>query len=252
MGASAAVLGSGVVGATPGEGRGLREIIRRGHRVFDATQDTERYFEFLRNRSIGVATESGTMQIQKKTDGDVGTQAYYTDEISLTFGLYGACDSSGTFTTELIWNYETNRNPNVNYGEPPLDYIGIGWRDGAWDYETDNLDDLFTSSSEIEYIGGSSPEGPGWEFGEYDLDHSRGYYAGVHINWIGDEPHEDTLSASYSHTWDDVEITGVSVGYPAGVSVSVSDVDKEFTKDYTDSGDFLRLAKCDSIPCAPS
>lgn len=248
-GASTVVLGSNVVGATRAEDPGLREIVEQGHQLLDATQDLQRYFEFLRNRGVGVAKERGTMEITKQTADDAGTQRYYTDEISLTFGLYSDCNSNGnpdgTYSTELFWEYETT----YNFGELPLDYMGIAWRDGAWDYETDSLDDLFTSSSEIEYIGGSSPEGPGWEFGEYNLDPSEIHYAGVHIDWIGDEPDEDTLSASYSHTWKDVEVTGVSVSYPAGISVSVSDVDKEFTKDYNDDGEFLRLSKYDATTC---
>ena len=58
---------------------------------------------------------------------------------------------------------------------------------------------------------------------------------------------ERELQGGYSHTWNDVSIDSASVGFPAGVSVSVSDGTYEWKTDTKNDGDtLLRLSECDT------
>jgi len=54
---------------------------------------------------------------------------------------------------------------------------------------------------------------------------------------------------SYSHTWSNVNITGVGVSYPGGVSVSVSNENNEWNKGRDDDGNFLRLSYDELTGC---
>jgi len=107
----------------------------------------------------------------------------------------------------------------------------------------------------VNFYGGSSGGGPIWEINDVETiyegwENDKVFYAGVDMNWKGSDPDARTISASYSHTWSDVTVNSVSIGYPAGVSVAVGSEDKRYTKGTNDSGDFLRLRKRDAILCS--
>lgn len=253
LGASvmAAAVGTGTVNATGKPD--YRRLIEQSHKVLQATNSVDKQHQFLLNRGIGTAVESTTLEFSHS-----GPSAQYltAKETSLWFSLFSDCTTDGypdgTYTAELVWEYDPD---DFETGHAPLDYSGIGWRSGSWDYETNTLDDLYNSDPDwISYKGGTSGNGPAWEVDDNGTvsasqDNTRQFYTGVHLNWTGDSPSETTISASYSHTWNNVTVSGVSVGYPFGVSVTVSNENEEWTKDYNDSGEFLRLSKYDAEGC---
>ncbi|WP_128478428.1 hypothetical protein [Halorussus pelagicus] len=233
--------------------RSYRETIEQSHQILKDTDSVEKQHKFLRNRGVGTAKSSALLEVEK-VDSGASTQVVETEETSLWFSLYNDCTSTGypdgTFTAELTWEYDPDFSET---GYSPKDYAGIGWRSGSWDYETNNTDDLYSSDPDwIYYDQGSSSMGPAWVVEDWKTiyasqDNTRKFTAGVHLDWTGDSPSEKTISASYSHTWSNVTISGVGTGYPGGVTVQVADNSEEWTKDTNDSGDFLRLSKNDSI-----
>lgn len=251
LGAATALSTVGVpVSATGGEPT-LEEIVDRSHRVLQAA-GPEKQHEFLRNRGVGTAMDSATWQVPTGTNDGVSIEWLSMAEISLSFSLYTDCSSSGyangTYIAELSWQYDASID---DWGASPDDFVGIAWDENTWYYEDNNLSDIDENSGQIEYYSGSSGEGPAWSVYDeatidngYEFDGQDYYWVNVDIVWTGQDHEMDnkTIAASYSHTWSDVTITGVGVSYPAGVTVSVSNETQEWTKDYNNEGDFLRLS----------
>ena len=251
LGAATAFPTAGVAVSSARSGPSFDEVLEQSHRVLQA-KGPEKQHEFLRNRGVGTAMKSTTYRMPTHTsDGGMSTQTLVESEISLTFSLFDDCGFNGypdgTYVAELSWNYDATWD---DYGDPPMDYVGIGWDDNTWYYEDNNVDDMYDNSDYVNYISGTSGNGPAWEIDdEYTLDNGYAfdgqdnYFVGVHLVWNGTESEKSnkTISASYSHTWSGVTVNSVGVSYPGGVSVGVSNENYEWNKGRDDNGNFLRL-----------
>lgn len=253
---AATVVGVPTAAAQSGTAKSLsyQEKLDKSHKILQATNSVEKQHKFLRNRGVGITSESTEMGLNSG-DG-VSVQEVSSEDLSLTFSLYTECDGREVtgFTAELTWEY--NNQYYEASGYPPNDYVGIAWDDGSWYYANNNVnEDLYSNSPYVNYYSGSSGGGPVWEVDDVETiyegwENDKLFYTGVDMSWEGSEPDDRTIAASYSHTWSDVTVKNVSVGFPAGVSVAVGSEDKRYTKDTSDSGDFLRLRKRDAILCS--
>lgn len=250
LGAATALTTAGVsVGSARG-GPSFEKILEQSHRILEA-KGPEKQHQFLRNRGVGTAMDSATYNMPSHASDGPSTQTLVEHEISLTFSLFNDCGFNGypdgTYVAELSWEYDASFD---DYGDPPMDHVGIGWDNNTWYYEDNNTSDMYDNSDYVNYKSGTSGRGPAWEINDdytldngYAFDGQDHYFVGVHLVWNGTESEKNnkTISASYSHTWSNVNINSVSVSYPGGVSVGVSNEDKEWNKGRDDSGEFLRL-----------
>lgn len=260
IGAATALSTAGVSISSARSGRSFEKILEASHRVLNA-KGPEKQHEFLRNHGVGTAKRSITYDMPSHGSNDgMSTQTLDTSEITLTFSLFNDCgfngSGDGTYVAELNWEY----NPSFDdSGDLPLDHVGIGWDDNTWYYETNSTSDMYDNSDYVSYKSGTSGQGPAWEVQDrWTIDNGTrydgqdNYFVGVHLVWNGADSLKDnrTIAASYSHAWSDVTISGVSVSYPAGVSVSVSNEEKEWNKGRDDNGNFLRLRYNDISGCS--
>lgn len=247
---AATVLSAGSATVTGARGKPtLREIVDQSHRVLQAA-GPEKQHQYLRNRGVATAKKSTTTKMPHTAEGP-STEVLTTSEITLTFSLYHDCGSygspDGTHIAELTWEYSPSAD---DWGSSPKDYAGIAWDNNTWYYEDNNTGDMDSNSEYVSYKSGTSGEGPVWEIRDeatidngYEFDGQDFYWVNVDIDWTGTDDLKDnrTIAASYCHTWSDVTINGVGVSYPEGVSVTVANENKEWTKDTNDNGEFLRL-----------
>lgn len=237
------------MGTVRADGPSFDKLVEISRRIREKTGSTQRQHEFLRNHGVGTALETDTLRLGQS--GGVGTQELSEDQISLYFSLYSDCNSDGyadgTYKLEFAWDYSAF----TSSGEKSHDFVGIAWKNGTWEYETANTDDLTTSDSYISYEGGSSTSGPAFNIDDWNPFIQEYNYVSVDVNWVGDQDEQDidTVSASYTHTYNEVNIDSVGVSFPAGVSVTVSDDSKSWSKDTEDNGDFTQLALSDATGC---
>lgn len=236
----------------------LDKRIEQSHRVLQAA-GPEKQHKFLRKHGVATAMDSGSMSVPSGASDGPSTQTLDTHEITLTFSLYTDCETydsgvtagDGTYIAEMTWEYDETVD---DYGDAPKDYVGIGWDNNTWYYEDNNTSDVDSYSNNVSYYGDEG-RGPAWEVADGAiLDGADGdtvYWANVDLVWNGTDNQKDnrTIAASYTHTWDEVGIDSVSVSYPAGVSLTVSNEDKKWYKNYNDNGDFLKLRFNDLHGC---
>jgi hypothetical protein len=188
-------------------------------------------------------------------DDGITTEDVDIKDLSLTFTLYSGCSGSGyqgEYSAEVTWEYTPKYYEASGY--QPNDYVGIAWDGNSWYYANNNKDDLYDNSQEVNYLSGSSSQGPGWEIDDTDAiydswNSDKIFYAGVYMDWKGSDRSVKTLAASYSHTYSGVKITSVGVSYPSGITVSVSNESNKYTKDTNDDGDFLKLSNNEAEGC---
>ncbi|USZ69561.1 hypothetical protein NGM10_07465 [Halorussus salilacus] len=240
--AGAGLAGAGVFsGAVSGRsGRDREAIIEQSHDVLQATGSVERQHEFLRNRGFNTTYDRVTYQIP--TSGEVGTESFDKADLDITLSLFIDCSGDGTYTAQQSWTYDWG---SFDGGADPMDISGLGWTDG-WDLESYTISETTYSSEYVSYHDGSVSEGPGIAFDVDDygimLDDEEDYnhFFAVDLETVGDYTEEERrIQGSYTHLWESIEITGISIGYPASVSVSVSDATYKWKTDTEDDGDTL-------------
>lgn len=220
------------------------QLLEKSHKILENV-GVQKQHKFLRKNGVSTALESISGSFPPQAQDGISTQNITTGEIQLWFSLFKDCDGrlpDGTFTAEFTWEYGDNASP---YGINPMDYAGIGWDENTWYYETNNKDDIYTSSDSISFVDGSSGEGPLFKLDDEQLvfNSENTYYVGTQLTWNGteDEKSNRTLAASYEHTWDSVKITGLGVSYPEGATITVGDETNSWNYGRDQDGNFLRL-----------
>lgn len=259
LGSTTALSTTGIHRASAKSGPSYKEILEQSHRILEK-RGVDQQHDFLQNHGIGTVKETTTKTVSQANKG-ISTQALTKSQISLSFSLFNDCNQesmneypNGTYVAELSWEYDY---PIGFGGERPLDFVGIGWDGNTWYYENNSTNDSYSNWGDfIQYYGRSSGQGPAWSVKDWNLAHPLAEetdtcWVGVNLNWLSSEEEKDkpTIAASYTHTWEDLEITGVDVSYPAGVSVSARNKEDEWDKD-TDGDKYLELGYKDIEGCS--
>lgn len=244
LGLGSIVGGSGGVSAANDEGR-RDELLEKSHKILMNTGSVEKQHKFLRNKGFSTKMDQQSYAVPR-SDG-VSTQSFDRDDLDITMSLFKDCRGDGNYTAELTWDYKYNWD---DIGSDPWDVAGIGWEEGYWDYESYDLAESTYTGGDItvQYRDGTSGSGPGFNVADVDsTDGDRGY-CGVNLVPLGDYSIEERiLQGAYSHTWESVTIDSVSVAYPYGVSVSVTDESYEWKTDTEiDGTTLLRLNQADA------
>lgn len=215
----------------------LERIVDAAHRILERTGDQERYMEFLDNRaSTGWVSRSYTIEKESADDGPSTRKIDRTD-LDITIGIVNDCWSNPSkYYVELSWHYDGG------VCELPDDYTGLMWNRNWWDlYYPDSYDNSFVTSDYVTYQDGTfEGDGPGFAVEDVWAESESSNWSGVYITPIGDYSQtQRRVFGRYSHTWYDVTVQSVSVGFSASgpsFSVEVSDETKEWVTDSEKDG----------------
>lgn len=211
----------------------FRRLIERSHRVREKTGSQKRWYEFLRNHGLTGTATGATFRIPSHDSDGASTQKIESEtELDIWLSLWYNCETD-EYYAEQNWTYDDSAD-GCDYcsdGDPPVDVTGFGWDYTWWDLASYSISESTTTSShgyvtvdEDSFDG----EGPAFRVNDQDMwyynDEDLSYYGGCYIVPVGDATEDERrIQGSYTHTWKSIDITGISVSYPAGVSVSVSD-----------------------------
>jgi len=262
-GVSLAGIGVPTSGALAASDDEFKRKIEESHRVRRSTQDIYRWLDYLETRGIYGDTVQRRYTIRKDNVDDSSSSAkskyartrdhaqYEEDDLVINITLVHDCDRRDYYG-ELYWKYDGD---SFDYGEDPLDAIGIFYKDSWWKLRYNNIYDTTETSTDVEpeEDWGFDFEGPGYSMDDEsaqggDDKENNSYYAGVYIVPRDDDvdAEDREINGRYAHTWESVDIEAVSVGYPSGLAVKLSDNDKKWKTKTDRDGNLLRISQADA------
>lgn len=244
----------------------FKRKIEESQRVKQSTQDVYRWLDYLETKGIygdtvqrryTIRENNGNNSLSGAESKYAGTtnesqDPYEEEDLVINISLVYDCDR-GDYYAELTWSYD---GESFDYGQDPLDAVGMFYKENWWKLRYDNIYDTTSTSTDVapEEDWGFDFEGPGYSMNDYsaqlddDNMESRQYYAGVYIVPRDEDvdPEDREINGRYAHTWDNVDIESVSVGYPSGLAVKLSNNDKKWKTKDDDDGDLLRISAGDA------
>ncbi|MFC6731692.1 hypothetical protein [Haladaptatus sp. GCM10025893] len=177
--------------------------------------------------------------------------SYQDNDLDISCYLWHNCPK-GEYYAELIWTYNWEWDDS---GQKPNDRVGIGYENQWWDFESYNVSETTETSTYVTPNENEFGDGPSFEVDDYyigwDGAENDQHWAGVYLEPVGNYTSDERrIQGGYSHIWNNVSIDSVSIGYPWGVSVSVSDSRYEWRTTTDDSGNLLRVRQEDSNYCS--
>jgi len=217
-GASAIALSTatGVGSAEPG----FHEIIEQAQQIRVKTGSQERFLQHLRKHDLGVVNKHDRYSVPKQASNDVSTQelddANLDTNLSLVYRYY-QCSLDDIYT-EYSWDWSNTDG----FGEPPKDYISLGWPTDHYDYQSQTNGGSDTSL----FDRSNSLNGAIWDYEDNQISSggSDYSYAGCYLKETTTDQ-DRHIGGKYRHTFQDVEITGWGFSSDGSVSMSFSPVD---------------------------
>lgn len=121
----------------------------------------------------------------------------------------------GTHVADFYWDWVV-LSYNPGDGEPPKDPVTIGWNDNFYDHEQSYVNDYDynTYESDSVELWENRPEGATFKYKDDPVNSDKTYTAnvGTYMNAIGSTSSLRDVIFNYYHTWDQVDITGISWG----------------------------------------
>ena len=262
-GVSLAGIGVSTSGALAAGEDEFKRKVEESQRVKQSTQDVHRWLDYLETKGIYGDTVHQRYTIRKNNGNNSSSGAeskyarttqdpYEEADLDIYISLVYNCDRDDYYA-ELTWRYDDN-NGDSDIGQDPLDAVGMHYKEDWWKLRDDNIYDTTSTSEDVtpKDDWGFDFEGPGYSMNDYSaqLDdmESNQYYAGVYIVPRDEDvdPEDREVQGRYAHTWEEVEIEGVSVGYPSGLAVKLSNNEKKWNTRDNGNGDLLRISQDDA------
>lgn len=281
--AATPLLVTGSAGATQRDRKRFRAHAEQSFRI-EEQHGTDAMIDFMRDKGYAAASRGAEFEFEKD-DGasteeiddpegagfDLSVSGYYdswTGEYQISLG--------GQFYLDVnleTWDYDCVVTSYYSYGSNPNDGAGLRWNTTHDEYWEPVGDD---SASDFVYTYGEFE----WDDGSYDPDGGNGYRVddwqasnnwvaeegckdgnigrhseyvylgrgGVYLEPVGNHDSSDReVWGAYTHAWSaDTTDLGLSIGYPPGVSLSLtpsSEVEQEDTQTEKDGDTFLKIAQ---------
>lgn len=223
---------------------GFKRIIEQSLQVKESTNSIEKWHSFLENHGIDVQSRAQRYNLPGKSGGDVGTQHWYPEELDVTITISAPGCTGDEYYADLSWSYINDTSDSHVGGEYPYDIAGLYWNSDWWDLTSTDTNQSLTASSNVWYRDGTfSGDGPAFNVDDpaiYAADETDIWYCGAYLVPLGNyTASERRVYGEYTHTWSNVSITGVSVSYPPGLSVSLSNETYKWNTDTEDDGSTL-------------
>ncbi|GAB7019929.1 hypothetical protein JCM18750_27900 [Halostagnicola bangensis] len=209
------------------------------------------------DKEEGMSTQEGTGQggfcvEPDKCDGDIGLR------LTLSFNYQLA----RYYASLSMRYYYMNHTDMYGYEGPenPTDGAGILWDEDHWQViDRNDLPGSTTTSEDVSWDNGSwNQEGVGYRVNSKiacmktgttdrdEYDWSRPRIAGVYLRTGPDHEDDSAIHAAYDYSWEEGDVSGVSVAYPWSVSHDVSYETKTQNLQTDIDGDSLRVKRSDS------
>ena len=246
-----AVNGVITVGAADSSNDSFKDHIRTANQILESDEysreDREKY---LNKYNITGEGDRHTFVVDKKEEskeGELSTQSFAKYHLDIEVRLWSNCPD-GDYYAELIWEYDWP----YHQGEMPRDRVAIGYENQWWDLESYSIRETTETSTYVSPKEEEFGDGPCFTARDEYGDNQNQHYAGAYIEPVGNYgTRERRIQGAYTHVWNDISIESVSVGYPLGISVSVSDEDYKWrTRTERHGDELLRIAQADATYCS--
>lgn len=245
------------------EGRDANEQIKKARR-YAGQAAWERY---LRAHDMKVATNRSTYQFDMEPDGP-STQAISPIDhkgvdatMSITYNNYTSYYYAEISFQLYMEGPDYDTEIEYDYGEAPMDTVGLGWKDICWERHFASLQDGTSTSSNVTLntdsyttngLGAEVDDAQMWE--EWKNQHTISQAAYTDTEFFGiymdsekgsnnecDVDSDTKVLGIYDHTWSGT-FSGfdVSVGLPLSISIKY--------EGSTPSHDYTRTGKNDEYP----
>lgn len=215
-------------------------ILKRAIKIRQKTGDLSLYKKYLRKNNFSIATREKSYTVPRSSGSDDGFSTQYLDRndlnISIDITKYA---NEEKYSFSLWWDW--SREGIDDWGEPPRDIVGFYWEDSDWDV----ADAALYTSSKV-YFEGFSDTHSSFEFNDSEGDGGAEFYAYIDLIPVGSSsPSYRQVGGEYTHTYDGVKINSVSGGFPAGISLDLSNNNKQWDNSYDENGDPLLISQSD-------
>jgi len=257
IGTSVAALttASGAVSARRGRRKSnLDKIFQTSKRVLHETGSVEKQHEFLKQHDFTTARDSHTFTMET---GGVTVQDLEPSDLDADMSLFTPYQKDDVYYAQLSWDYAVGFDGVYDVfegdgGAAPMDIAALAYDKSWWDYEDYDLDNS-TRVSHPDHMGyrdGTSGSGPAFNVNDQDAipgDLPDRFSVDVRLKPVGPwEPDMRRVQGAYTHTSLGGSVDGVSVSFPAGVSVSTSFQTQTWTTDTEKDGEtLLRVNQAD-------
>ena len=264
-GVSLAGIGIPTSGALAASDDEFKRKIEESQRLKQSTQDVYRWLDYLETKGIYGDTvhQRYTIRRDNGNNSSGGAESKYARttqdpyeeaDLDINISLVHDCER-GTYYADLTWGYD-DKNGDADIGQDPLDVVSMHYKEDWWKLRDNNIYDTTSTSKDVapEDSWGFDFEGPGYSMNDYsaqlddDNMESDAYYAGVYIVPRDEDvdPEDRAIQGRYAHTWEEVEIEGVSVG-SSGLAVRLSNNEKKWKTRDDGDGNLLRISQDDEI-----
>lgn len=228
----------------------FKDIVRNSYRQLDNGATIEDRDEYLRDHGFNVHSNKKVVTIDRYI-GDsseeevgpdsIGTESFTKDEIQFSSSIIR--ENSGHYHAGFEWKYEWDDGT----GFVPKDRVGLGFESQWWDWGFDNIYSTTETSDNVSVDEGNFGAGAAFTVKDENGDPGDYEWAGVYVEPVGDYGEsERRIQPSYVHLWNHVQITGISVGWPAGISVDVTTTESKWKAITDQDGDFLQVSQEDA------
>lgn len=216
------------------------EILQQAIKLHQKTGRRDLYEKYLRNRGFSVASKKQTYMVPKTSgsNGEPSTQYLDRNELEIAIGISKYYNQQ-KYSFSLDWNW--SRQDADDWGEPPRDIVGFYWENSDW-----NVADASLYTDSNVYFEGFSDTHSSFEFDDSQGDDGSNYYAYIDLTPAGTaSPSERQVGGEYTHTYDGVKLQSVSGGFPSGITVTLSNNNKQWDNSYDENGDALLISQAD-------
>lgn len=274
LGAAGATLSLATVPALGAANRSrqeeFRDLVETANQILAETGDAEKAYKYLRARGVGVTSRSRTYQLPSSstvsTNGNettvVSPNSFPRSSLNITLSLYsstGGIDcAKDEYPYYALLSWSSDDWNESEGGSEPKDVAGIYYNDSNWWEMPGSVSSATRTSNNVTYANASyNSNGIAFEVDDSAIENSgsSGWYAGMYLNPTGSyAPNQRLIRGEYIHNWSTVDssIESISLGIPAGFSVSYS-IETE-THDWSttteeDNDTFLRVYQEDAAIC---
>lgn len=237
----------------------------RNVRSFTAQKAAEQY---LQAHGINAISDRARYEFDTDQMGTMAISPIDTKGVDASVTLYHNCDQNhykGEISFQLYMEGpDYDDEIEYDYGEAPVDTVGLGWYDPCWEMKSTDLSSTTTTSSNVTTnsdAAGASAQGANvddaqmWEEWKnehtiYDAAYTDTEYFGIYFDsYYGVDSDCDTdadtkLAGKYGHTWSASSLSWDVVPSTSGASFDFdyeTSVKKDVTKTGVNDTELLRV-----------
>jgi hypothetical protein len=244
---AAAGIGGGVLSSVQvsaaRNSRTNRDIHKQSLRVLEETNSPPKQREFLRDHGFtGTSVQASYSIPIGHGSGDIEPMNVPTRDLDISMHLFDI--GYEEYDVSLSFQYEMDPGDS---GEHPWDIAAMAWNSSWWAFSADTIQEATYTRGPTTIAYRSDSRGPGVSFRADDAHLPAGqrsdfFACGAYIRPVGNDSELRRVYGEFSHTWNSVEIQGVTLGWKS-ISVNVGNEAHEWHTDHERDGTMLILSE---------